>query len=643
MVPTEEALELTGPDFVMVPEPPPGSREIKVIMPVELGQKFLSPILAVDADGKNGKMLVDATAFTVPVDVALPEDRVSYPVELMRRIQILGRLPGDPQHLLVEALGAPPPRAKKQLGSDAPPPFPRLGPLPNSVFKLNVNTGRLTPLTEETRLGKFLHDWQGQARIAYEQPEYALARTFMHQRPGRSGWRRPADSTAGSLPQTFTLSPANYFGERAIPLGFDFDPKVLYYASNVGRDTFGVYGWNVETRQRTPLAVEHPHFDLVPLEPEFPSPALVFDEHRRRLVGVRTTGVTPLTAWLDPQLAKMQDALDEKFPGQTVELLEWDDARENFLLCITSGSEPGRFQIYQGRKNKFLGFLIRAPWLDPATLHVSMPFEFDTAAGVHLSGYLTFPRAPRLNPPPLVVYLPAGFPARAQPEFDREAQVLAGMGMMVMRLNHRGAMGFGAKHRDAIQAGVDRVPVEDIRAAIEWAAGRYPVDRRRIATMGEGFGGYLALRALQLAPDTFRCGIAIDAPLDLELWLRPEVEHIEADRKVDFAQEVRRAYFRRNAQQLADTSVLRKPETLTKPVFLIVNPGARSGVGAENSRLRSRLKQLERVAEYLELESNDFALGLPAARARVFRQIEEFFNLNLYDYKVQIGEAKEKK
>ena len=35
--------------------------------------------------------------------------------------------------------------------------------------------------------------------------------------------------------------------------------------------------------------------------------------------------------------------------------------------------------------------------------------------------------------------------------------------------------------------------------------------------------------------------------------------------------------------------------------------------------------------------------NVPGARAKLFRQIEEFFNLNLYDYKVEIGPTKEVK
>jgi pimeloyl-ACP methyl ester carboxylesterase len=597
--------------------------------PSVTGNKIIAPIMAVDADGSNAKQLAGEADFSVQLDLARPgaEDRMD--VSVSRHTTILGRIPGDPNHLLVAALGRAP------LTRDT-------GMIPTTLFKIDVNTGKVVMAGEEFELGQFLYDWQGQARVSYLQPEHSLTRKFGHRLPG-GRWREPGNGP-GSLPPEFTLSVKNYFGPRAEPLGFDADSKVLVFASNVGRDTFGIYGLNVETGQRTSLALEHPYFDLAPLEPAFPSSSLVFDPTTGKLAGVRATGVTPLTMWVETDLAATQRTLEKKFPRRTVEILEWDEARMIFLARVTGGSEPGRYFIYKKKENLAVEFLRRAPWLKAADLSDSMPIEFDTPAGVHLTGYLTLPRSSRLKPPPLLVYLPGGFPARAQPEFDREAQLLARMGFVVVRVNHRGTEGFGAKHRDAIQAGADRVPVDDILATIDYVASRQPIDRRRIATMGEGFGGYLALRALQLEPDRFRCAVAINAPLDLDQWLRePMSDDISSMATVDFPREVQRAFFQRNARGFVDTSVLRQPERLTKPVLLIVDPHENEEIGLESGRLRSLLHGLQRDAEYVELRSNDFALGLPTARAKVFRQIEEFFNLNLYDYKVKVGEVEEKK
>ncbi len=618
-------------------------------LPKESGWKFVSPIWAIDADGSNSKKLADGSDFAMSINLVPPPPPGLPPdVTIARHINAVGRLAGDSDHILIEALGMP------ALSRE-------MSPIPTSLFKVNIHTGKSTVVTEEIGEGRHLYDWQGRARILYQQPQNLLTREFAHQPPKGGRWRAPGSANTGSLPKDFTLSPDNYFGTRAFPLAFDFDAKVLYFASNAGRDTFAIYGLDTTTGQRTSLAIEHPHFDLAPLEPPFPGSPLVFDETHQQLVGVRATGVTPFTAWVDPELAEVQRALDRKFPRRVVEVLEWDDDRRRFLLRVSGGSDVGRHFVYRRAENVLVEFLRRAPWLRSGDLHETTPFEFDTPEGVHLTGYLTHPRTPRLNPPPLVICFPAGFPAQAQPDFDADAQMLASLGFLVMRVNHRGVVGFGARHRDAIQQGIDRVPIDDALATAEWVAKRYKFDRRRIAAMGEGFGGYLALRALQLHPSTFRCAISLNAPMDLEVWLQRaaqddatldknfserggagvgEIGFLGSEpRKFDFTREAHHAFFRRNSTSLADASVLRAVAALTKPVFLIVTSQRPAEIGSGNSQLRSKLRSLGRAPDYLEVQQ-DYVLRLPAARAKAFRRIEEFFNLNLYDYKVDVGEMK---
>src|SRR5690606_27887271 len=121
----------------------------------------------------------------------------------------------------------------------------------------------------------------------------------------------------------FSISPENVFGERAVPLGFDEDPSILYFAANIGRDTFGIYDLDLETGQRGGLVIENPHLDLIDITasgvPQ--AGALVFDRFTRKLVGVRYHGNRRMTAWLRSDLLAVQDALASAFENQSVEIL----------------------------------------------------------------------------------------------------------------------------------------------------------------------------------------------------------------------------------------------------------------------------------------------------------------------------------
>jgi pimeloyl-ACP methyl ester carboxylesterase len=544
---------------------------------------------------------------------------------VMREIRLLGFSAKDRNQLLVEAIGEKMSRRATQQS-------------PTAVFKIDITTGKNAELDEELNQGRFYYDMEGKARLLSYESQYSDSHTYRFLDPNGGRWRDLQGDWTGIPAAAWMLTPKNYYEEHAYPLGVDFDPDRILVATNVGRDTFAIEALNLRTKQRA-LVAEHPHLDLAPLEPGDPRDTLVFDEYSHQLVGVRAaTGFAPTTVWTDPELAEVQRLVDRKLPWRAVEILQWSQARDRFLVRVTGSTEPGRYYVFDRKAGLFNQFLRRAPWLPVGQLHEVRSFEFDTAAGVHLTGYVTIPRKPRINPPPVIVDFPSGFPGRVTNAFDREAQMLAELGLMVVRVNHRGTNGFGRAHRNAVQAGLDRVPIEDALATIEWLSTQYKIDRRRIATMGEGFGGYLALRALQLKPDIFRCGIAVDAPIDPQRWVRPKLSDEDT---VDFAQEVQRGFLEKSAVPLRDLSVLQHPDQITKPVFLMVtnDPDKNAEIIAENDSLRSALKHLGNPAEYLEV-GEDFTQQLPKARAAAYRRLDEFFNLSLYHYTVNVGETK---
>lgn len=555
-----------------------------------------------------------------------PDDNTPDMKSVARPIRILGFMPADRTQLLVEAIGEKPTRP--------PSPVPLS---PTAVFKIDLNTGKCVELGNEINEGEYFYDWQGQPHVLYTQSSYSQTRSYEYRLDEHSRWHDLVRDIPGYPDGAFTLSPANYYGEHAYPLGFALEPDLLYVASNVGRNTFAIESFDLKTKQRAVVA-EHADFDLAPLDPANAGATLVFDPKRCTLAGVRALGFKPMTVWTDPEMAATQRLLDRKLPDRSVEILEWDDARVRFLIRVSGSAEPGRYYVFNRESGLLLEFMRRAPWLHSADLQEGKAFAFTGSSGVRLTGFLTLPKQKRIDPPPLVVYFPSGFPGRISTEFDREAQALAAMGVMVVRVNHRGSGGQGIAHRNALQKGIDRVPLEDVAATLDWVGAHYKYDHKRVATIGEGFGGYLALRAHQLYPNVFRCAVAMNAPLDLDSWLRPGIAE---DDTVDFKQGVLFAFFGEGRKKLQEVSVLRSPEMLTHPVLLVVdpNPDGDTRITTQNDQLRSQLKRLGRAPDYFEI-GEDYARGLPKARAALFQHIEEFFNLSLYNYKVDVGPSK---
>jgi hypothetical protein len=129
---------------------------------------------------------------------------------------------------------------------------------------LDTLTGKLANLTDVQVSDNeaVLLDRQGRLRLTLPNTtRYDFPFRYAYLGPKGGNRAKPLDEAfklAG-----FSVSPDNYFGERAIPLGFDENPDLLYYAANTGRDTYGIYSLNLTTGQRGALTMEHPVYDLI--------------------------------------------------------------------------------------------------------------------------------------------------------------------------------------------------------------------------------------------------------------------------------------------------------------------------------------------------------------------------------------------
>jgi dienelactone hydrolase len=377
--------------------------------------------------------------------------------------------------------------------------------------------------------------------------------------------------------------------------------------------------------------------------PTPPGEAQVFDWHRLKIVGERKDAPRPTIEWRDEELSRLQRDLEEKFPHRVVELLDWSETRLRVLFRVTGGGDAGRLFVLQRPEDVVDEILQFAAWLPAAKLNETRFFECHAPDGTRLTGYLTWPAKRNAEPPPLLVIFPSGFPNRGLPAFDGEAQVFADLGFAVARLNHRAVGGIAPKDLTALRGGVDRVTVDDARAVVDWLAKRNPnrpFDRARVAALGHGFGGYTAVRAVQLAPAVFRAAVAIDAPMDLKTWLQPPAGTTAT--AIPAVYEVPATLIDHPGADWKKMSVLDQADTLTAPVLLAIEPGHNPAVDAAAAQLRTRLAATARALETLDLDGG-FAAGTAASRATVYRRIDEFLKRQFGGNEVPTARTEEKK
>lgn len=514
------------------------------------------------------------------------------------------------------------------------------------VFRLNTVTGKLEDFYDEKVAEDFavLLDRQGKARIGVPATlRFSFPHEFRFEKYGGfSRWKKFDDLFAGAGLSGFSVSPQNFSGSRSVPLGFDEDPHVLYYASNVGRNTFGVYGLDTEKAERNGFVAENANYDLV-LPPVLgfvePSP-LVIDRFTHQLVGVRYDARRRTAAWLRPELGEVQKFLEKNFENQAVELLEWSADGKRFLVLARGPADPGSYYIFDRENGKLQLFAQRAPWLDANRLHQTFDFAFKGPEGITVSGDITMPREVRIKPVPMIVICPPEPWMRSRSEYRTEVQVLASMGFAVLQVNGRGAWGFGSKQREAVRDGWEEKRVEDIIFALDNISHRLVVDLKRVALYGERRGGWLALRALQLRPGRFRSAVVIEPTIDPVNWAE-QTEFNESDPTRKLVVEALGGF-----QHLRAVSLLKTAESVTKPVLALAYPGPRGGERTHefiNTRdFISAVAKTGTPADLFELD-DDYMARLPLSRSKAMREIETFLNAAVYDFDVKMGELKEVK
>jgi dipeptidyl aminopeptidase/acylaminoacyl peptidase len=111
-------------------------------------------------------------------------------------------------------------------------------------------------------------------------------------------------------------------------------------------------------------------------------------------------------------------------------------------------------------------------------------------------------------------------PRRFNDATASEARWLADLGAVVFIVDGRGTPGRGREFQNVVLGSLGRHEIPDHVAALRQLAAERPyMDTSRVGVLGGSWGGYFALRAMLLAPDTYHVGVAFAPAGDLaDYW-----------------------------------------------------------------------------------------------------------------------------
>jgi dipeptidyl aminopeptidase/acylaminoacyl peptidase len=132
------------------------------------------------------------------------------------------------------------------------------------------------------------------------------------------------------------------------------------------------------------------------------------------------------------------------------------------------------------------------------------------------------------GPLPLVVDVHGGPTHHDADVFRASPAAWVDHGFAVVQVNYRGSTGYGSAWRDALEARIGHVELEDVVAVRDHLVETGVADADRVVLTGGSWGGFLTLLGLGTSPDRWALGLAAVPVADYLAAYEDEMEGLKA-------------------------------------------------------------------------------------------------------------------
>jgi dipeptidyl aminopeptidase/acylaminoacyl peptidase len=369
------------------------------------------------------------------------------------------------------------------------------------VYRLNTVSGRSELLTFDNpgETQSWVLDWNDQPLLAVS-PDPKTTETITWYRPDVKAkwemlWKNPPDDAQDSMDA----------------VAFEPDGKSLIVASNVGRDKYALYRYDLQTKKLGELLFEHPLIDV--------RGGLIWSRAEKRLLGIAYNAEEFKIKWLDSKLATLQQQIDNALKG-TNNILNFNTLSDSsrILVDASSATNPGGYYLYDASRG--LEELPKSrPWINPDHISPRKFMPYQARDGLKIPAWVTIPKGTSGKNLPLIVNIHGGPNARVYggDPWGRysEAPFFANRGYVVLEPEPRASTGFGKKHLSSGYKQWGQTMQDDITDGVLHLIKEGIVDKNRVCLYGGSYGGYATLQGLVKEPDMFRCGLPWIAVTDL--------------------------------------------------------------------------------------------------------------------------------
>lgn len=370
----------------------------------------------------------------------------------------------------------------------------------HDLYRLNILTGVMTLLEENTEFAGYIVDHNFQVRFAM--------------RPTDDGGQEMLEKVNNKWVRFSQIDVEDII--TTYPMGFDKTGTILYMKDSRERNTAALYEINLKTKAKKLLAQDSrvDMSDVISHPSEHTIQAFASTYERK--------------SWqiLDAALEKDITYLKKVHRGD-MEILDRSLDDRSWIVAYLNDQGPVSYYLYD-RKAAHAQYLFSSnKQLESLDLVPMHPVVIPTRDDLNMVSYLSLPLSADpegsgkpAHPVPLVLYVHGGPTVRDNWGYDSVHQWLTNRGYAVLSVNYRGSTGFGKAFTIAGYGQWAGKAHDDLIDAVNWAISEKIADPQKIAIMGGSYGGYATLVGLTFTPEVFACGVDIVGPSNLLTLLK---------------------------------------------------------------------------------------------------------------------------
>ena len=361
------------------------------------------------------------------------------------------------------------------------------------------------------------------------------------------------------------------------------------------------------------LVLADPHFD-------FAGP-VILDSANGDILGVHIVRESPQYVSLVEEERRRQRLLAERFESAVPLVMDRSEDGRWWLVEASSDVDPPSLHLFDSEQNE-LSFIGHSyPDLESNALAPMQSVVYKARDGQMIPAYITRSDAAADHPAPAIV-LPHGGPeSRVWRRFDPLVQFFASRGFVVLQMNFRGSLGYGAGFAAAGAGQWGGVIHNDITDGARWLVEQRISDPTRTCIVGSSFGGYAAMLGAMRESEWYACAASFAGISDLLSFS----QHARRLRDAE-VWSLRLGEDLRALWQMSPISRVRSSET---PLFLM-HGLLDAMVPASQSRRLARVARKEGKAVELVIRSDcDHEMTVESCRTAFYEHLEDFLRRHL--------------